>query len=331
MTILRHLSADKKILLKQHKILRHTIECGISNVGTLHVAVILDMLRRKRGSEVGNKLWLGLLIAAYALPLSAGIYMGTDATPPATYQSDSNYPANVVAANNTAGQRNCRLYYDGKGPVPPLTCSPVTTPSVAASAPTVKTTTAPTPIVPIKNDQAAKQQPLAHVDTTTDNTGSLTSPATTAVVAPAVKPAPTPAVQPGPTAAVKPAPTPAVQPGPTPAVKPAPTPAVKPALTPAVKSEPTPVAKPVSPPPKPLFTAVAMPGSLKANVERIVAQSHWGTVVWNLPIDYNWEGTMTITAPDVQGALSQLLAQYPVQAIFYDKNHIVSIEARRAI
>ena len=170
MTILRHLSADKKILLKQHKILRHTIECGISNVGTLHVAVILDMLRRKRGSEVGNKLWLGLLIAAYALPLSAGIYMGTDATPPATYQSDSNYPANVVAANNTAGQRNCRLYYDGKGPVPPLTCSPVTTPSVAASAPTVKTTTAPTPIVPIKNDQAAKQQPLAHVDTTTDNT-----------------------------------------------------------------------------------------------------------------------------------------------------------------
>ncbi|MBY0378413.1 MAG: toxin co-regulated pilus biosynthesis Q family protein, partial [Gammaproteobacteria bacterium] len=86
-----------------------------------------------------------------------------------------------------------------------------------------------------------------------------------------------------------------------------------------------------APAPKPMFTTTAMPGSLKANVERIVAQSHWGTVVWNLPIDYNWKGTMTISAPNVQGALSQLLAQYPVQATFYDKNRIVSIEARRVI
>ncbi len=266
-------------MLKQRKILRHTIECDISSKGTLHVAVVLGMIRRKRGSEVGNKLWLGLLIAAYALPLSAGIYMGTDATPPATYQSNVNYPANVVAANNTAGQRNCRLYYDGKGPIPPLTCSPVIAPPMVAPAPTVKTAPAPTPVVvPIRNDQAAKQQPLAHVATTTDSSKPpLSRPTTTPVVTPVVKPVPPP------------------------------------------------------PPPKPMFTTVAMPGSLKANVERIVAQSHWGTVVWNLPIDYNWEGTMTITAPDVQGAISQLLAHYPVQATFYEKNHIVSIEARRVI
>lgn len=238
------------------------------------------MVIRKRGSQVGNKLWLGLLMTACALPLSAGIYIGTDATPPATYQSSANYPASVIASNNTAGQRNCRLYYDGKGPIPPLTCSPTTVPPMAApgmatstTAPPVSMTRSSTPVVPIKNDQAAQQQPLAHVDTTTTTTK------------PAVAPAP--------------------------------------GMT-------TPVAKP-APPPKPRFTVVAMPGSLKANVERIVAQSHWGTVVWNLPVDYNWSGTMTITAPDVQGALSQLLAEYPVKATFYDKNHIVSIEARRVI
>ncbi len=274
-------------MLKQKKILRHTIECGISSKETLHVAVALGMIRHKRGSEVGNKLWLGLLVTAYALPLSAGIYMGTDATPPATYQSDANYPANVVAVNNTAGQRNCRLYYDGKGPIPPLTCSSAIAPPMAAP-PAVKTAPAPTPVVPIKNDQAAKQQPLAHVDTTmSSGKPPLTRPTTTPVVTPVAKPTP--------------------------------------AVTPTV------LAKPVPPPPPPMFTVVAMPGSLKENVERIVAQSHWGTVVWNLPIDYNWNGTMTITAPDVQGAIAQLLANYPVQATFYDKNHIVSVEARRVI
>ncbi len=237
------------------------------------------MVIRKRGSEVGNKLWLGLLITACALPLSAGIYIGTDATPPATYQSSANYPA-VVVSNNTAGQRNCRLYYDGKGPIPPLTCSPVVTPPMAAPT-TVK---APTPVVPIRNDQAAQQQPLAYVDT---GKPPLTRSTTT-------------------------------------------TPVVKPVATPVVKPVATPVVKPL-PPPKPMFVTTAMPGSLKDNVERMVAQSHWGTVVWNLPIDYNWSGTMTITATDVQGAIAQLLARYPVQATFYDKNHIVSIEARRVI
>jgi hypothetical protein len=254
------------------------------------------MVIRKRGSDVGNKLWLGLLITVSALPLSAGIYIGTDATPPATYQSDANYPANVIASNNTAGQRNCRLYYDGKGPIPPLTCSPGVTAPMAAPTTTVKAP-APTPVVPIKNDQAAQQQPLAHVDTATP--APLTRPTTT-----------TPVV-------VKPAPTPVVKPAPAPVVKPAPAPVVKPV--------------PPPPPPKPKFVTTAMPGSLKDNVERIVAQSHWGTVVWNLPIDYDWNGTMTITADNVQGAIAQLLAHYPVQATFYDKNHIVSVEARRVI
>lgn len=252
-----------------------TIECGISSIGVLHVAVT----RGNGGFEVGNKIWLGLLITLSVSPLWAGIYIGTDATPPQTYQSSANYPANVVVSGNTAAARNCRLYYDGKGPIPPLTCS-----GAAAPAPVAATTIPKSPapgmsntIVPSPNDKVAQQAPLAHVDTTTMVKPPLTRPTTATPV-----------------------------------------------------TTPTPVVAPV-PPPKPMFTTTAMPGSLKANVERIVAQSHWGTVVWKLPIDYNWNGTMTITAPNVQGALSQLLAQYPVQATFYDKNHIVAIEARRVI
>lgn len=216
-------------------------------------------------------------------PVWAGIYMGTDATPPQTYQSNANYPQNIVVSGNTAAERNCRLYYDGKGPIPPLTCSGATPPMPSTSTPVAKTpapgmstvSTAPisknsapgmantVPVVsPTTNDNAAQQAPLAS------------------------------------------------------------------AAPPLVR--PVSVTKPVEAP-KPQFVTTAMPGSLKENVERIVAQSHWGTVVWTLPVDYNWKGSMTITAPDVQGALSQLLKEYPVRAVFYDKNRIVAIESRRVI
>lgn len=71
-------------------------------------------------------------------------------------------------------------------------------------------------------------------------------------------------------------------------------------------------------------------GSLKQNVQSMVAQSKWGTVVWNVPNDYRWIGNITITATSIQDALKQYLAPYPVQAIFYKKNHIISIVPRRA-
>lgn len=70
-------------------------------------------------------------------------------------------------------------------------------------------------------------------------------------------------------------------------------------------------------------------GSLKANVQRMVRQSGWGQVVWNVPNDYRWTGNITITSTSIQGALSQLLGPYPIQAVFYDTNRIVDIEPRR--
>lgn len=70
-------------------------------------------------------------------------------------------------------------------------------------------------------------------------------------------------------------------------------------------------------------------GSLKANVAQMIKESGWGTLVWNVPNDYRWMGNISITATSIQGALDQLLAPYPVQAVFYDTNHIIDIEPRR--
>lgn len=70
-------------------------------------------------------------------------------------------------------------------------------------------------------------------------------------------------------------------------------------------------------------------GSLRENVIHIVEKSRWGHVVWTLPFDYKWIGDITLKGPNVQDVLSQLLRPYPVQAVFYDKNHVVAIVARR--
>lgn len=70
-------------------------------------------------------------------------------------------------------------------------------------------------------------------------------------------------------------------------------------------------------------------GTLSSNVKHIVAQSKWGRVVWDAPYDYRWVGDITIHAVSVQDALNQLLDQYPLQAVFYDENHVVDIIPRR--
>ena len=72
-------------------------------------------------------------------------------------------------------------------------------------------------------------------------------------------------------------------------------------------------------------------GSLKHNVESIVHQSHWGQLVWSLPYDYRWVGTAHFEGTSLQGVLEKLLARYPVQAIFYEQNHVIQIVPRPSI
>lgn len=195
-----------------------------------------------------------VLGVAYTSAQSA-IYMGTDAETPDTYQTQAAYPQGLKQASTPT---NCELFYDGKGPLPPITCRTNTAQSVSATA---KTTT-PTATKPATTTSST----TANQKTTTDKSTAI-----------------------------------------------------------AVKAAPKPAPKPVVP----MMIYTVKPGSLKKNVETIVGQSHWGSVVWNLPFDYNWVGTTTLRAPDVQGILAQLLKPYPVEAVFYEQNHVVSVVARR--
>lgn len=77
-----------------------------------------------------------------------------------------------------------------------------------------------------------------------------------------------------------------------------------------------------------MMTADLRPGSLKANVIRILRSAGWTTIIWDLPYDYNWVGSARIVRPSVQAVLQTVLADYPLQAAFYEMNHVVVIQAK---
>jgi len=76
------------------------------------------------------------------------------------------------------------------------------------------------------------------------------------------------------------------------------------------------------------ITVTVYPGSLRYNVERIARENHWPTVAWRAPNDYQWVGKTRITSTSLAGVYVQLLAKYPVQAVFYDGNHVLAIYPR---
>src|SRR3989344_5265670 len=74
--------------------------------------------------------------------------------------------------------------------------------------------------------------------------------------------------------------------------------------------------------------ATVYPGSLKDNITRIAQQFGWNQVVWNVPNDYRWVGTVKVHGKDFYIILMQVLKDYPVQAIFYEGNHVLVITPR---
>jgi len=77
-----------------------------------------------------------------------------------------------------------------------------------------------------------------------------------------------------------------------------------------------------------LSHCVVYPGSLRVNVERIAGQYGWRHVVWSLPEDYRWVGKTRIAARGLSGILGKLLQDYPLQAQFYEGNHVLVIIPR---
>ena len=69
-------------------------------------------------------------------------------------------------------------------------------------------------------------------------------------------------------------------------------------------------------------------GSLHDNIARLAASYGWRTVVWNVPNDYLWVGRTRLSGNSFPNMLSQVLKDYPLQAIFYQGNHVLVIIPR---
>ncbi len=79
---------------------------------------------------------------------------------------------------------------------------------------------------------------------------------------------------------------------------------------------------------KPLPAISVYPGSLKENVERIAAHYGWHQVVWDAPEDYRWVGYAQIQGENLSSVLRQLFTDFPLQAVFYQGNHVLYIHPR---
>lgn len=69
-------------------------------------------------------------------------------------------------------------------------------------------------------------------------------------------------------------------------------------------------------------------GSMQANVTRLAHYFGWQHVKWLPQVDYNWTGTTTMHAANFPTLLGVVLNHYPLQAQFYQGNHVLVITAR---
>lgn len=70
------------------------------------------------------------------------------------------------------------------------------------------------------------------------------------------------------------------------------------------------------------------PGSLQGNINRLSRVYGWPQVVWNVPDDYHWVGHVRVAANNLPDILRSILMNYPLQADFYEGNHILVIQPR---
>lgn len=80
---------------------------------------------------------------------------------------------------------------------------------------------------------------------------------------------------------------------------------------------------------KPMVVTVHT-GSLKINIQKIARQGGWHNLVWRPNYDFQWLGNVTITGRNVQDVMAKLLEPYPLQAVFYEANHVVAVVPRRS-
>jgi len=67
---------------------------------------------------------------------------------------------------------------------------------------------------------------------------------------------------------------------------------------------------------------------MRANIQRIAKQHGWKTVVWKSSDDYNWHGAAIVEGSSLPDVMEQILLDYPLQADFYQGNHVLVIQPR---
>lgn len=76
------------------------------------------------------------------------------------------------------------------------------------------------------------------------------------------------------------------------------------------------------------YNAVLSSGSLKYNIVQIANRYGWNNVIWQVPDDYTWVGRTRVTANSLPGLFNKILNNYPLQAQFYQGNHVLVIAPR---
>ncbi len=70
------------------------------------------------------------------------------------------------------------------------------------------------------------------------------------------------------------------------------------------------------------------PGSLKLNVIRLARAYGWKHIIWLSEDDYHWIGKVRVAANNLPDILNKILVDYPLQANFYEGNHVLVITPR---
>jgi len=73
--------------------------------------------------------------------------------------------------------------------------------------------------------------------------------------------------------------------------------------------------------------AISVSGSLKENLERIMARYHW-RVVWKAPYDYNFDGR--VTGSSLPNVVEKLLKPFPLQAKMFMSNRTMLVTPRNS-
>lgn len=71
-----------------------------------------------------------------------------------------------------------------------------------------------------------------------------------------------------------------------------------------------------------------IPGSLKENIVHLAKQLGWSTVIWQPSYDYQWVGISHFSQKNLKEILNEVLEHFPLQAIFYEGNHVLVITPR---